>query len=609
MRQPKIYLMSANRSSRSIRGPQSALTDFLASHNISAAQILADADARRATALAAHLAEQSTAPATGESPQNRRNESSEQIKKRKRDEEKAIAKIKASKASKASKLRQMFKSSFDQLSDEELSSFEEQLSAVGQMANCESCEKRFSVTVYSRAGSNKSKQSLLCLKCSRELDKEESEKKRRKKRLVGAARRKNASNILDGIYPGAKDLVTLCVETLANNVHEAESFGDLPLDLIKRLSAVLSKRRLITSPILDLFLEQKHESLTITDGAKLNSDDYIRIFQIVPRIKHLKLRNAVQFKNRVVDHLLGTTVNLETFDIHGANLIDEETWSRFLREKGSHLRSLKVHFTDSYFGDEAVETLITHCPQLQRLKISHNAKLSDEGLEKVFQLSKLEYFSIELYRPTSTSPLTPTPLVKILDSIGAELRTFSVEAAPKVDDSMLIALHTNCKKLTKLRITGSETVTDEGFALLFTNWANSPITYLDLSGCRHVDAAEPRKNPNGIGLASSGFEALMAHSGHKLRYLDVSSCRHISLESFESVFGTEKVYSEMEHIDISFCQAVNDFVVGSIFRCCPNLKILTVFGCFGVKSVKVPKGKILTGTPNALGLQIEGTED
>jgi DNA repair protein RAD7 len=37
------------------------------------------------------------------------------------------------------------------------------------------------------------------------------------------------------------------------------------------------------------------------------------------------------------------------------------------------------------------------------------------------------------------------------------------------------------------------------------------------------------------------------------------------------------------------------------------LKTLKVFGNFGVKDVKVPKGRILIGVPNALGMQIEGT--
>ncbi len=66
------------------------------------------------------------------------------------------------------------------------------------------------------------------------------------------------------------------------------------------------------------------------------------------------------------------------------------------------------------------------------------------------------------------------------------------------------------------------------------------------------------------------------------------------------------MYNELREFDVSFCQKVDDFVVGCIFRCCPNLKTAKVFGCFGVGQVKVPKGKILIGVPNALGMQIEG---
>jgi DNA repair protein RAD7 len=36
---------------------------------------------------------------------------------------------------------------------------------------------------------------------------------------------------------------------------------------------------------------------------------------------------------------------------------------------------------------------------------------------------------------------------------------------------------------------------------------------------------------------------------------------------------------------------------------------LSVFGNFGVANVRVPKGRILIGVPNAIGMQIEGEDD
>jgi DNA repair protein RAD7 len=469
----------------------------------------------------------------------------------------------------------------------------------GQMENCEICGKRFTVTAYSRAGPDGG---LLCPKCTKELDQEEGSARKRRKTNAGRQRRQVQSNLLDGIYPGAKDLVTLCVETLAKNVDQAEDFGDLPPALIDRLAAILSKKRLLNPTTLDLFLKPDRDTVTVYDGAKLSSDDYIKIFQIVPKIKHLRLRNAVQFKNKVMDHLLDTTVELESLSLHGSNLIDDTRWDRFLTEKGSHLKALKIYHTDGYFGDEQIKLLAKTCPNLQRLKISHNQKVTDKGIAHIANLPGLQHLSLEIYKPTSSPPY-----VDVLNSIGPGLRTLSLATVYHIDDSVLKAIHENCQNIFKLRITDNEVLTDQGFANLFTNWYNPPLTYIDLHKCRHIDAAVPRDNPNGIGLASRGFEALMAHSGSTLRHLNVHSCRHISLESFEKVFAPGTQYPELREIDLSFCQNVNDFVVGSIFRACPNLKTLKVFGNFGVRDVRVPKGKILIGVPNALGMQIEGT--
>jgi DNA repair protein RAD7 len=471
----------------------------------------------------------------------------------------------------------------------------------GQMENCEICEKRFNVTGYSRAGPDGG---LLCPKCTKDFDKEEGSARKKRKTAAGRARRQLQSNLLDGIYPGAKGLMTLCIETLARNVDMAEDFGDLPPPLVDRLASILSKKRLMSSQTLDLFLRPGVDTITVYDGAKLTFEDYIKIFQFVPTVRYLRLRNAVQFKNKVMDHLLGTTVKLEKLDLHGANLIDDERWDRFLTEKGSHLRTLKIHYTDGHFGDEQIELLTKTCPNLQRLKISHNQKVTDVGIKHIANLPNLQHLSLEIYKPT-----TSTPYIEILDKIGPGLRTFSLETVNMIDDTVLAAIHDNCQTLSKLRITDNEVLTDNGFAKLFTDWLNPPLKYIDFRKCRHIDAAQPRDNPNAIGFGSNAFSALMAHSGSTLTYLNILSCRHISRETFEEVFAKDKVYPELETMDISFCQAVNDFVCGCIFRSCPKLKTLKVFGNFGVRDVRVPQGRILIGVPNALGMQIEGTED
>jgi len=541
----------------------------------------------------------------------RRNESKSQEKKRRLEEEKAIAKIKSSKS--FQKRRKGYDSDDPNEDEDAREIYERSMVALpAQTENCEICGIRFTVTAYSRAGSNRG---LLCPPCTKELDDGEGFAKKKRRTAGRINRRAIASRQLDGTYRlGAKNLMTLCIETLAKNVDFAESLGDLPDKLVKPLAAILAKKRLISSTNVDLFLKTDSDSITVYEGAKLSSNDFIRFFQTVTQLKHLQTRNAIQFKNTVMDYLIGCPIALETFNIHGANLIDDEHWNSYLMKKGKHLRTLKVYHTDGHFGDDQLKQLVTSSPDLSCLKVAHNQKVTAAGLEEIANLSNLQQLTVQLYlQPKSVEDAEAIALnrcyTKILTDIGSGLKKFSLTNILFLDDEVLKALHENCTKLYKLRLSLNQTFTDEGFKHLFTEWRNPALRYIDLSKCREVEAANPRDNPDNIGLCSGGFEAMMSHSAKNLRVLKIHACRHISTASFEKVFAIDKVYPELEDVDVSFCWGVNDYVVGSIFRSCPKLKKLNIFGNFGVREVKVPKGKILIGMPNAMGMEICGTED
>ncbi|KAI0550806.1 hypothetical protein F4679DRAFT_541484 [Xylaria curta] len=605
--------------SRSIRGPTGALTHYLATHNISAAQIRADVEARRAAAAASRA---SDTPAAGESQpaaeeqDEQEDENEDEVisatsaaaaarrareKRRKRDE--TIEKIKKSKAFKKRK-RDAEGSDSDDLA---LALFNAKSAPMpGQMSNCEICSKRFTVTPYSRSGPEGG---LVCAPCGKKLTQDENADKKPKKRgpapKGSASRRKIQSRILDGTYTvGAKTLTTLCIETLAKNIDLADDLGCLPPPVIDRIARLLSKSRLLDPRTLDLFLQPHHDVIKVYDAAKLKSDDFIKIFQLIPQLKKLKLRNAIQFTDTVMQYLITRNMTLESIYMHGANLISEDVWIDFLTKKGAHLEGLQIYYTDKHFGDKIVGLLPTVCPNLKRLKICHNQELSDHGIECIAKLGDLEHLSLQSMKKTSSNSY-----IKVIESIGSQLQTFSIKKVSDVDDRLLDALHENCINLSKLRITESEFMTDAGFARLFRDWKNKPLTFLDLEKCRHIDSSKARNNEHKVGLCSQGFEALMEHSGDKLQYLNVHACRHIPRETFEKVFSSDKNYPELRHLEISFCEEVDDLVVGCIFRSCPDLKEVNVFGCMKVKDVRVPRGKILVGVPNAVGMRIEGVDD
>lgn len=520
---------------------------------------------------------------------------------RRRRQAAAIAKIKKSKEYKKRKARGNDSDSDDVAGD----IFRERLAPLpGQMENCEICDKRFTVTPYSRAGPNGG---LLCAKCGKDLAKDDNAARKKKKTAAvrGTGRRQVQSRILDGTSSvGVKSMMALCIETLAKNIHLAEELGDLPPAVVDRVARQLSKRWLVNPQTLGLFLQPHMQEVKVYDGSHLGSDDYTGIFQRLPQLKTLKIRNAIQFQDDVMAYLTSRNISLEYLYIHGANLLSDDSWKAYLEAKGRYLKALQVYYTDKHFGDHIVGLLNDLCPSLVRLKISNNQQVSNEGVQSIANIQSLRHLSLDLRVLTNTEPY-----LHVLNSIGKNLYTFSLKRMEDLDDRVLDALHNNCRTLSKLRITHNEVMTDLGFTKLFKGWANKPLTFIDLRACRHADSANPRENAHQIGLCSEGFAALMEHSGSSLRTLNVHACRHITREAFENAFAPEKVYPELTHLEISFCEEVTDFIVGSIFRGCPKLKELNVFGCMKVKDVRVPRGKILVGVPNARGMVIEGSGD
>lgn len=586
--------MSGRRAANNqIRGPQSALTDFLASNNISAAQISADYERRQREA---RQQQEQEAAANGESvdqiDDDEPVETAAQKKKRKRQQEKTLAKIKESKDYKRQKKSKV--EGYDSDNDDGAwDMYTKKKPLPGQLENCEKCEKRFTVTAYSKTGPDGG---LLCTKCSKEQEDQKKKDQKSKKQAVSRDKRRYVqSNLLDGIVQiGSKTLQELCIKEVANNIHEVDEFGDLPQSLLNRLSQILSRRRVITSRTLDLFLRPDLETIDVYDCGKLETEDYIKIFSVVPKVQNLNLRNAGQFKDEVVDYVIERNVPIRSLQLEAANLVSNGKWVEFFEKCGHRLENLKLSWLDYSMDDDAFMGLIRHCPNIKRLKMKQCFRLGDVALDAMTELRQLEHLSLRF--PTAT---TPGVLADLISSIGPRLRTLSLEAFSDADDDDLSMIHSSCNQLSKLRFTENDCCTDIGFASLFTNWSNPALAFIDFSSNRSVDYAVPDGPEDPVGLASAGFEALLGHSGSRLERLDISSCRHITYESFSKVFDGKEQYPVLKDINISFLTKIDTSIVAGMFRSCPELIKVTAFGCFNVTEVAVPKGVALIGVPNA----------
>ncbi|PLN78295.1 RNI-like protein [Aspergillus taichungensis] len=579
--------MADRRQTRNqIRGPQSALTDFLASNNISAAQISEDYQRRVREAERTAVADQATNSTEQNDPEGT-SESPEQRKKRKRKETAALAKIKQSKEFARRKSRRTGEPGDDDDSMARDILSEQSRPMPGQLENCEICSKRFTVTPYSKTGPNGG---LLCAKCSKDQANDDK-KPKVKKAGPRIGRRQNQSNLLDGnAQQGASTLVESCIRKVADNINDIEEFGDLPSSLLHRLSQILSKRRALTPRTLNLFLRRELRSIDIYDTAKLETDDFQKIFTFMPDLNNVNLRFASQLKDRVLDYTMDRELKIEHLQIDSANLVSDTCWQRLLVKLGPDLKTLKLSNLDTSFNDETVGVMSRCCPGLRRLKLKQCWKMGDGSLQALGLLPSLEHLSLDFIQETDVEKLLDT-----IGQVGPRLRTLSLEGFPTADDRILEGIHNHCQHLTKLRFTSNSNCTDRIFSKLFTDWSNPALEFVDLSSTRDVDNANADGPADAIGLASQGFVALMNHSGRALQKLNISSCRHISREAFEEAFADDRVYPKLRELDVSFHTIMDDYLIGRIFRCCPSLTKLIAFACFNVQEARVPVGVALIG--------------
>ncbi|KIW17726.1 hypothetical protein PV08_04921 [Exophiala spinifera] len=596
---PRANRRNNNPAANRIRGPQSALTDFLASHNISAAQI--HNDYQRRVQEAERQAQQDAQNARN-STDNKENEDEEdeedvvERQKRKRKEEKALLKIKQSKEFKRRKHEQDedFRQDDDELARSMLAKSKP---LPGQLDNCEICGKRFTVTPYSGTGPDGG---LLCGKCSKELkdEKKKEAKAAKKKTPVSRGRRRQTESdrMMGDVKPGAKSLLDICVRHVANVAHDIDEFGDMPQYLLDRLSQIFSKQRVITPRVLELFLRPDVDRINVYDCGKLETDDFQKIFAFMPNLETVNLRFAGQLKDGVIKYMADKCKKIRHLQLGATNLVSDDAWIELFRSLGPQLESLKLSELNDSLRDDTVKELVKNCPNLKRLKLRSCSYVTEESIDAFCALAKLEHLTLAVAQDTSADTL-----VKLVSSLGPHLRTLCLEDFSELDDAVLDAIKSNCVKLSKLRIRGSSLCTDAAFAGLFdNNCPFPPLVYADFADNRDIDSMNPEgPQDNPVGFGSLALTALMNHSGPRLKTIDLKSCRHISHAALLEAFDGLKKYPAITDIDLSFVTQVDEVVLVGIFKSCPSLAKLAVFACFNARQAVIPSGIAVIGLPNA----------
>jgi DNA repair protein RAD7 len=269
-----------------------------------------------------------------------------------------------------------------------------------------------------------------------------------------------------------------------------------------------------------------------------------------------------------MDYFIQRIKSLRKLRLHSANLIDDDRWQSFFVKHGESLETLRLEFLDEFFTLDTVKVMVNQCPRLKSLRLEHLSHLNDDAVRELAKLTELEHFTVRLGLDVDSQTL-----ITLLEAFGRNLRTLAIKDCACLDRSVLTAIRTNCHRVVHLRLSGTELLPFGAFSVLFNDWKNPALTKVDLSSVRTLDLGEKSdEDSDPVGP----LKALMAHSGKRLEKLDLHSSRPISHEDLCSAFAEGNTYPILGNIDLSFVQAVDDFVVRNLVRYCPKLEFLTV---------------------------------
>lgn len=352
---------------------------------------------------------------------------------------------------------------------------------------------------------------------------------------------------------------------------------------------------------------------------ELEEEDFHRVFATMPLLERVNLCCAGQLKDGVLEYVMSRESHIKHLILDATNLVTEGCWRRFFQTCGSKLETVKLSYLDCAFNDETVEVMVSSCPNLRRLKLTDCWKLTYDCLQSIAKLDKLEYLSLDMRHrhEDSSHPDDNEANERDLESVNAllkarcsGLRTLSLRHFKPMRNSSLAIIHETARHLSKLRLSHNENFTDAALASLFTDWPNSPLTFIDFSSNRSLepislmpgtgigDNSDDDEDDN-PGLGSKGFRAMMLHSGEKLEHLTISSCRQVGFDALEEVFGEGQRYPHLREIDLSFHTRIDDVVMRRLFKACPALRKVMAFACFNIVAVQPPAGVALIGGLNA----------
>ncbi|KAI1787718.1 RNI-like protein [Ganoderma leucocontextum] len=575
-----------SRRNNAVRGPTSALTEFLRESGITPTTIARRARTRQAT----QVEDQAQAAQAGPSNSNQVQQQDGDVVMEEAqpsrsgdgyasdnldepDEEPAPKKRKQSKAAeakqkekeKAKAKKKAKKGDDDDYEDDEDEDPYSALSKmwkndlpkppVGSFEDCARCEKQFTVTKYTMAANPPP--GWLCHICAKSSGADPFKKPAPPRKRKPAGDKRSLVSYEERHLPS---LASICIDVVSSHIDDVEALGDIGTMNMDKIAKALSQNRRLNADNVMLLHDVGNEHMTLYDATNLGSPALCTLSALNPNLVTLRLDFCGRMDDAVINAWVTSLPNLRRLDLLGPFLVRAPAWQAFFRARPA-LEGFLITQSPR-FDIECARVLVESCTNLKELRLQQIGQLSDDLLECLKPLGD-QLTSLNLSEPGKGEAVSEKALIELLEAVGGTLEHLDLSGNLNISDALLFrGIKPHAQSLSSLVLVNTPDLTDAGVAEFFDNWKGAPLSRLSL-----------RRNYN---LADAALGALLNHSGTQLTQLDINGWKDTSEEALKDI---PAIATNLKQLDVGWCRAVDDWFVKSMLERCGDIEEIKAWSC------------------------------
>lgn len=412
---------------------------------------------------------------------------------------------------------------------------------------------------------------------------EVSKAKKSKLRLQQLKRKKRrAADLLDRRVRRVSTLQDTCITNISANIlklqkenesaetitssHIRDVLGGISIENLNKLARTLSKNRALNDNTLQLFLKTQLQSLTFHDCSKISYEGYKQLAIFTPNLTKLSLQMCGQLNNEALLYIADKLPMLREIYLDGPFLINEPTWDLFFNKMEGRLAAFHVSNTHR-FTDDCLSSLLKNCGStLVSLKLARLDMVTNYALLSQYLINP-DFEALSLEHPVKEEDITDELVVNILSQIGPRLKHLSLNGCTGLTDTMIINgmatfLHASdgSSVLQSMELEELDQITTDGLVYFLSSVQLPHLMYCNLRRCLQLgDMAI--------------IELCLNKAGASLETLNLNSMKGLSRESFASI-----ACPKLKQLNVGFVRSVDDKIVEKLGEQNPKLEILEVYG-------------------------------